>query len=154
MLRLLCHAQVHKEDPTAANSSVAIAAEAEGIADGCTDSILGPVAVLSQASLSSLTQGAAAAPAAPAACQTHLKDLGLFLQQLQQHQGRPVYSVGLPLFFSLDRQDYALTDAFFKHYKELQRIATREVRRYQRPCDLLAELAYWQHSLVHKHQRS
>jgi hypothetical protein len=44
-----------------------------------------------------------------------------------------VYSVDLPLFFSLDREDFALTDAFFGHYRELQRIATREVR-WQSGC--------------------
>jgi hypothetical protein len=44
-----------------------------------------------------------------------------------------VHSVDLPLFFSLHREDFALTDAFFGHYRELQRIATREVRR-QRSC--------------------
>jgi hypothetical protein len=116
-------AQVHKEDAAAANSRVTIQADAEGLANGCTDSVLEPVAVLSPASIGSLAQAAAAT------CSSGLKDLGLFLQQQQQQQGWAAYSVDLPLFFSLDREDFALTDAFFRHYKELQRIATREVQQ-------------------------
>ncbi|WIA30506.1 hypothetical protein OEZ86_000590 [Tetradesmus obliquus] len=119
--------QVHKEDPTAANSRVTIQTDAQGLADGCTDSVLGPVAVLSPASMGSLTHGAAAAAAAEAG--SDIQDLGMFLQLQQQQQGRAVYSVDLPLFFSLDREDFPLTDAFFRRYKELQRIATREVRQ-------------------------
>jgi hypothetical protein len=114
---------VRKEDPASANSRVTIQADAEGLANGCTDSILGPVAVLSPSSMCSLTTAVAEVAG------DRLRDLGLFLQLQQQHQGCAVYSVDLPLFFSLDREDFALTDAFFGHYKELQRIATREVRR-------------------------
>jgi hypothetical protein len=117
----LLHWQVHKEDPTTANSRVTIQADAEGLANGCLDSILGPVAVLSPSSMCSLTT------AATAVTGDRLKDLGLFLQQLQQQQGRAMYGVDLPLFFSLNMEDFALTDAFFGHYRELQRIATREV---------------------------
>lgn len=118
-LCMLC-IQVQKEDPAAANTRVTIQADTEGLADGCTDSILGPVAVLSPSSISGLTGGAAAVSG------HRLRDLGLMLQ-LQQQQGRVIYSIDLPLFFSLDRGDFALTEAFFAHYRELQRIATREV---------------------------
>lgn len=121
---------MHKEDPTAANSRVTIQTDAQGLADGCTDSVLGPVAVLSPASMGSLTHGAAAAAVAG----SDIQDLGMFLQLQQQQQGRAVYSVDLPLFFSLDREDFPLTDAFFRRYKELQRIATREVRQRSQLC--------------------
>uniref|UniRef100_A0A383WMY4 Uncharacterized protein n=1 Tax=Tetradesmus obliquus TaxID=3088 RepID=A0A383WMY4_TETOB len=117
--------QVHKEDPTAANNRVTIQTDAQGLADGYTDSVLGPVAVLSPVSMGSLTHGAAAAAVAGSG----MLDLGLFLQLQQQQQGRAVYSVDLPLFFSLDKEDFPLTDAFFRHYKELQRIATREAQQ-------------------------
>eukprot|EP00879_Flechtneria_rotunda_P028709 GHRR01030923.1.p1 GENE.GHRR01030923.1~~GHRR01030923.1.p1 ORF type:complete len:297 (+),score=124.10 GHRR01030923.1:951-1841(+) len=98
---------------------------ATGTADGSLDTIMGPVCVLHPDTMSAL-QAAAAAVTQPT--DPH-KELGAFLQQ-QIEQGRAIYSINLPFFFSINNpQDCVLTNAFFNHYHGLQESAKRQVQQ-------------------------
>lgn len=116
--------QVQKEDFSADNCRItAITAEAEGSADGCFNTVMGPVCILSPLTVPGILAAAAA--------QQHIsapqKALGACLEQ-QLKQDRPVYNFDLPFYFSVDGQeDYVITDAFFSHYTELHNRALCEV---------------------------
>lgn len=124
---LLPWLQVHKEDPAASYSRVrSIETSAEGAADGCWDTMMGPACVLNPTSVSCIS-AAVAAPGEQLQGLNTIKQLGAGLQQ-QLAEGKVVCSRDLPFFFSVaSQEDYEITKAFFAHYTKLQGMAAREV---------------------------